>query len=82
MFGGGSFARIAVVENCSLVVLAVTPEGFEKVFETKKQRGYLSAYQVVDLPDSSDKQVHVATVVKAGLLKKESSVIYTYDWKN
>jgi len=82
MFGGGAFAKIAVVENCNLVVLGVTQEGFEKVFETKKQRGYLSAYQVMDLPNSSNKQVHVATVVKAGLLGKESSVVYTYDWQN
>lgn len=82
MFGGGVFAKTVIVENCSLVVLGITREGFEKVFETKKQRGYLSAYQVMDSPNSSNKQVHVATVVKAGLLGKESSVIYTYDWQN
>jgi hypothetical protein len=82
MFGGGAFARTVIVENCNLVVLGITQEGFEKVFETKKQRGYLSAYQVMDSPNSSNKQVHVATVIKAGLLGKESSIIYTYDWQN
>ena len=82
MFGGGEIVKTVFVENCSLVVLGVTREGFEKVFETKKQRGYLSAYQVMNLPNSSNKQVHVATVETAGLLGKESSIIYTYDWRN
>lgn len=82
MLGGGVFVKTVIVENCNIVVLGITKEGFEKVFETKKQRGYLSAYQVMDLPDSSNKQVHVATVLKAGLLGKESSIIYTYNWPN
>lgn len=82
MVGGGVLARTVIVENCNLVVLGITKEGFEKVFETKKQRGYLSAYQVMNFPDSSNKQVHVATVVTAGLLEKETSTIYTYNWQN
>jgi len=82
MFGGGEFVKTVFVENCSLVVLGINREGFEKVFETKKQRGYLSAYQVMNLPNSSNKQVHVATVITAGLLGKDSSIIYTYDWQN
>ena len=82
MFGGGEFVKTVFVENCSLVVLGITPEGLEKVYETKKQRGYLSAYQVMNLPNSSNKQIHVATVVSAGLLGKENSIIYTYDWRN
>ena len=82
MFGGGEFVKTVFVENCSLVVLGINREGFEKVFETKKQRGYLSAYQVMNLPNSSNKQVHVATVITAGLLGKETSIIYTYDWQN
>jgi hypothetical protein len=82
MFGGGILAKTSIVENCSIVILGVTQEGFEKVYETKKQRGYLSAYQVMDSPNSAGKQVHVATVIKAGLLGKETSIIYTYDWQN
>ncbi len=82
MFGGGEIVKTVFVENSNLVVLGITREGFEKVFETKKQQGYLSAYQVMDLPNSSNKQVHVATVEAAGLLGKETSVIYTYDWQN
>lgn len=82
MLGGGEIFKTVVVENSSLVVLSVNREGFEKAFETKKQRGYLSAYQVMTLPDGSKKQVHVATVSKNRLLGKETSAIYTYDWPN
>ncbi len=82
MFGGGVLARTVIVENCNLVVLGISREGFEKVFETKKQRGYLSAYQVMNLPNSSNKQIHVATVITAGLFGKDTSIIYTYDWQN
>ena len=82
MFGGGEIVKTVFVENSNLVVLSVSREGFEKVFETKKQKGYLSAYQVMTLPDKSKKQVHVATVDKDGLLGKETSTIYTYDWQN
>lgn len=80
MFGGGELIKTAVVVNSNIVVLNITREGFEKVFETKKQRGYLAAYQVMSLPDKQ--QVHVATVNKEGLLGKETSIIYTYDWHN
>ena len=81
-FGGRILARTTIVENCNLVVLGINREGFKKVFETKKQRGYLSAYQIMSLPDSSNKQVHVASVTAAGLFGKESSIIYTYDWQD
>ncbi len=81
--GGQLLAKAVIVENSNLVVLSLTQEGFEKVFETKKQRGYLAAYQVMTLPDSSKNQVHMATVEKArGLSGKKTSTIYTYDWAN
>ena len=82
MFGGGEFIKTAVVSNSNIVVLNVTREGFEKVFETKKQRGYLAAYQVMNLPNDKKQQVHVAIVSKEGLIGKETSTIYTYDWNN
>jgi VCBS repeat protein len=82
MFGGGTLVKTTVVQNSSIVVLNVTREGFEKVFETKKQRGYLAAYQVMNLPNDKKQQVHVAIVSKEGLIGKETSTIYTYDWNN
>jgi FG-GAP-like repeat len=82
MFGGGALVKTTIVENSSIVVLSVSREGFEKVFETKKQRGYLAAYQVMSLPDEDKQQVHVAIVDKEGLFGKETSFIYTYDWSD
>jgi hypothetical protein len=79
----GSFlSKLVIVKNSSLVVLGITPEGLEKTYETKKQRGYLAAYQVVDTAGKSPKQVHVASVADHGgfLGSKKISTIYTYDW--
>ncbi|MFQ5449871.1 MAG: FG-GAP repeat domain-containing protein [Nitrospinaceae bacterium] len=79
--GGELLARAVVVSNSSLVILSVTREGFEKIFETKKQRGYLAAYQVTASPESNGTKVHVATVQKSGLFGKTISTIFTYDWR-
>ena len=80
MFGGGEIVKTTFVENSNIVVLSFSREGFEKVFETKKQRGYLAAYQV--MAHGAKQQIHVAIVSKDGLIGKETSTIYTYDWRN
>jgi VCBS repeat protein len=82
MFGGGGLVKTSIVENSGVVVLSVTREGFEKAYETKKHRGYLAAYQAVKLPGKEKQQLHVAIVDKKGLMGKETSFIYTYDWNN
>ena len=70
---------LVVINNSSLVFFAVSKEGLEKVHETKKQTGYLAAFQVVDA--ESGKQVHVANVSTQGFLSgKTVSTIYTYSW--
>lgn len=79
----GSFlSKLVIVKNSSLVVLGVTPEGLEKIYETKKQRGYLAAYQVVDTADQRQKQVHVVHVADHGgfLGSKIVSTLYSYTW--
>jgi len=79
--GGALLDRTVVIENSSLVVLGVDKEGFEKVFETKKQTGYLAAFQVMDAPGAG-KTVHVATVYReGGFLGKTVSAIYSYAWQ-
>ncbi len=80
--GGEWLARAVVIENSSIVVLQVTAEGLEKAFETKKQKGYLAAYQVMNMRGTPDKKVHVATVVKEGVFGKHRSTIFTYDLKS
>jgi FG-GAP-like repeat len=79
----GSFlSKLVIVKNSSLVVLGVTPEGLEKTYETKKQRGYLAAYQAVDTSGQRQKQIHVAHVADHGgfLGSKKISTIYSYIW--
>jgi hypothetical protein len=79
----GSFlSTLVIVKNSSLVLLGITPEGLEKVHETKKQRGYLAAFQVVDSKDKSKKRVHAASVADHGgfLGQKKITTIYTYVW--
>jgi hypothetical protein len=79
----GSFlSTLVIVKHNSLVLLGVTPEGLEKVYETKKQRGYLAAFQVVDTANKKQKRVQVASVADHGgfLGGKKISTIYTYIW--
>jgi hypothetical protein len=79
----GSFlSKLVIVKNSSLVVLDVNREGLKKTYETKKQRGYLAAYQVVNTTDQRQKQVHVAHVADHGgfLGSKKVSTIYSYTW--
>ena len=72
---------LVVINNSSLVFLAVSEEGLEKVHETKKQTGYLAAFQVVDAEKGTGKRVHVASVSTHGFLSGETvSTIYTYSW--
>ena len=79
----GSFlSKLVIVKNSSLVILSITPEGLVKAYETKKQRGYLAAFQVADAVTQGQKEVHVAHVADHGgfLNKKKISTIYTYIW--
>ena len=77
-FGGTLLARTIVINNCSLVILNIGKEGFEKVFETKKQKGYLAAYQIEGA--SGGRKIHMATVNKGSFGQKTTSSILTYVW--
>ena len=80
--GGSVLESLVHISNASLVFFAVSEEGLEKVGETKKQRGYLAAFQVADVANSTGKQVHVATVSnRGGFFKGQTiSTMYTYRW--
>ena len=79
---GTFLSKLIIVKNSSLVILGTTPEGLEKVYETKKQRGYLAAFQVTDTATEGQKQIHVAHVVDHGGVfgEKKISTVYTYTW--
>ena len=78
---GGSFLEKAIiVQNSSLVFLSSTDEGFEKVFETKKQKGFLSSYQIMQVPGSQSRKVLVVNVEEGGFTGKTRSTLLIYDW--
>ncbi len=79
-FGGGLLSNLILVNNSNLVILGIQKDGFEKVTETKKQKGYLAAFQVASYPEKSRKNIYVATVEKGGLTSKTVSSIFTYHW--
>jgi len=76
--GGALLARTVIINNCSLVILRMGKEGFQKVLETKKQRGYLAAYQVTGMSDK--RTIHIAAVDKGSFGQKTTSTIFTYSW--
>ena len=79
-FGGGLLSNLVIVNNSSLVILGLEKDGFQKVAETKKQKGYLAAFQVASFPEENKKNIYVATVEKGGLASKTMSSIFTYHW--
>jgi len=79
-FGGGLLSNLILVNNSNLVILGIKKDGLEKVTETKKQKGYLAAFQVASFPQENRKNIYVATVEKGGLTSKTVSSIFTYHW--
>ena len=66
----------------SITFLKLTPEGFEKTSEIKKQKGYIAAYGVVKTQKHDPKSLHMATVEKGGGPgEKTVSTIYSYFWE-
>ncbi|MBI4388947.1 MAG: VCBS repeat-containing protein [Nitrospinae bacterium] len=80
--GGGLLSKLTLVNDSSLVLLGITREGFEKVFETRKQKGYIAAFQTTVHPKTRERKVHVVTVQEGGLAGKTISSIFTYNWQN
>ena len=79
-FGGGLLSNLILVNNSNLVILGIGQEGLQKITETKKQKGYLAAFQVASFPEENRKSIYVATVEKGGLTERTKSSIFKYDW--
>jgi len=80
--GGSLLPGLMLDTHGSITFLKLTPEGFEKTFELKKQQGYIAAYGVVKAQKHDPKSLHMATVeMGSGLGGKTSSTIYTYFWE-
>ena len=80
--GGSLLPGLMVDPNSSVTFLNLTREGFEKSFEVKKQKGYISGHAVMKAQKSSPTRLYMAIVdEKGGLRGKIVSTIYTYFWK-
>jgi hypothetical protein len=82
--GDGLFNRLVIVNNSGLAVLRVNREGFERAFESNKQKGFLGAYRVVPRKDKQGVDVHIVRTEKSFTSSDASSgtsTFSTYFWK-
>ncbi|MBT5469154.1 MAG: VCBS repeat-containing protein [Nitrospina sp.] len=82
--GEGFLNRLIIVENSGLAVLGVNREGFEKVFESNKQKGFLGAFRVVPRKGNAGADVHILRTEKSFAVSDASSgtsTFSTYFWK-
>ena len=81
--GGGLLNQLIIVENSGLAILGVNREGFERLFETSKQKGYLGAFRVVPRKGNAGADVHILRTEKDYINEssKKTSTFSTYFWK-
>ena len=82
--GKGLLKRLVVVDNSAIAILGVNREGFEKVFDSAKQNGFLSAFRVVPRKGNAGADVHILRTEKsfaASDASKGTSTFSTYFWK-
>ena len=78
--GEGLLSKLVVVENSGLALLKVTREGFEKAFESSKQKGYLAASRVVSKKNGAGATVYMLRIDQSVLTKNINSTFSTYEW--
>jgi hypothetical protein len=78
--GGGFLNRLVVVENSGLAILRLTGEGFEKAFESSKQKGFLSSFRAIPHQNGTGAAVYVLRVSKDILTNAVRSTLTTYEW--
>jgi hypothetical protein len=76
--GGGFLDRLVIVENSGLALLRLTGEGFEKAFESSKQKGFLAAFRLI--PNKTGAGVFVLRVDKDIVTNKVFSILSSYSW--
>jgi hypothetical protein len=80
--GSGFLNRLVVVENSGLALLRLTGEGFEKAFESSKQKGYLSSFRAIPNKNGAGASVYVLRVNKDILTNAMHSTLTTYEWSD
>ena len=82
--GGGLIEELVIVENSGIAILGVNREGFERFFESNKQKGFLTAFKVVPRKDKTGADVHILRTDKdfaLSAITKGTSSFSTYFWK-
>jgi hypothetical protein len=82
--GNGLLERLVIVNNSNLAILGINREGFEKVFESNKQKGYLGAFRVIPRKGNAGADVHILRTEKSFTSSDASvgtSTFSTYFWK-
>ena len=78
--GGGFLDRLVMVANSGLALLRLTAEGFEKAYESSKQKGFLGTYRVISHKKRAGSGVYVLRVDRDIWAKSVYSTLSTYEW--
>ena len=81
--GNGMLDQMVIVENSGLAILGINREGFERHFESGKQKGYLGAYRVVPRKGNAGADVYIVRIDKDYVSETSpmTSTFSTYFWK-
>ncbi|HIJ49485.1 MAG TPA: VCBS repeat-containing protein [Nitrospinae bacterium] len=81
--GNGMLDQMVIVENSGLAILGVNREGFERLFESHKQKGYLGAFRVVPRKGNAGADVFIVTIDKDYVSETSpmTSTFSTYFWE-
>jgi hypothetical protein len=78
--GDGLLNRLVIVENSGLAVLRLTREGFNKAFESSKQKGFMAASRVITGKNGKGAEVYTLRNYEEILTKITHSTFSTYEW--
>lgn len=78
--GGGLLSKLVIVENSGLAMLRLTGEGFDKAFESSKQKGFMAASRVVPHKDGKGAWVYTLRINKDIITNNTHSTFSTYEW--
>ena len=81
--GNGMLDQLVIVENSGLAILGVNREGFERLFESSKQKGYLGAFRVVPRKGNAGADVYILRIDKDYVSETSpmTSTFSTYFWE-
>lgn len=76
--GNSLLKRLVIVNNSGVAVLGVNREGFERSFESSRQKGFLAAFRVVPRKDNTGADVHILRTEKSFASSEASSGVSTF----